>query len=238
MRGKTWSLSVDADLLRVAELVRTGYAVGLAFFQAGDVFHVAQTGGAGLGRAARGAAAFDPPGKTAAVLRQERAARDHQHVLARVEHDARRQPLVLAQAGRLLALGEAQAGVDLAVDDLRRYRRHLGLVGLAVAGDLRRDADAEVAGEALGHLDLNLELVQVHHAQHRAVGDHAGALRHVHLADLAVERRADGQRVDLALLFGHDGLLATGKPALVARVQAGTLALQVEVLLQIGSAHV
>src|SRR3546814_5259090 len=80
--------------------------------------------------------------------------------------------------------------------------------------DLRREADAEVAGEALGHLDLNLELVQVHHAQHRAVGDHAGALRHVHLADLAVERRADGQRVDLALLFGHDGLLAIGKPAL------------------------
>src|SRR3546814_4923887 len=52
-------------------------------------------------------------------LLQERAALDHRHVLARVEHDARRQPLVLAQAGRLLALGEAQAGVDLAVDDLR-----------------------------------------------------------------------------------------------------------------------
>src|SRR3546814_4020021 len=81
-------------------------------------------------------------------------------------------------------------------------------LGLAVAGDLRRDADAEVAGEALGHLDLDFELVEVHHAQHRAVGDHAGALRHVHLADLAIERRADGQRVHLALLFGHDGLLA------------------------------
>src|SRR3546814_4289996 len=90
------------------------------------------------------------------VCSSDLAALDHQHVLARVEHDARRQPLALAQAGRLLALGEAQAGVDLAVDDLRRYRRHLGLVGLAVAGDLRRDAAAEVAGEALGPLDLNL----------------------------------------------------------------------------------
>src|SRR3546814_4435496 len=68
-----------------------------------------------------------------AVLLQERAALDHQHVLARVEHDARRQPLVLAQAGRLLAVGEAQAGVDLAVDHFRRHCRHLGLVDLAVA---------------------------------------------------------------------------------------------------------
>src|SRR3546814_7798590 len=97
MRGKTWSLSVDADLLRVAELVRTGNDDAIAFFQAGHDFHVAQTAGAGLDRAARGAAAFDHPGKAAAVLLQERAALDHQHVLARVEHDARRQPLVLAQ---------------------------------------------------------------------------------------------------------------------------------------------
>src|SRR3546814_12715513 len=83
--------SVDADLRRVAELVRTGNDDAIAFFHAGHDFHVAQTAGAGLDRAARGAAAFDHPGKAAAVLLQERAALDHQHVLARVEHDARRQ---------------------------------------------------------------------------------------------------------------------------------------------------
>src|SRR3546814_10404293 len=82
MRGKTWLLSVDADLLRVAELVRTGNDDAIAFLQAGHDFHVAQTAGACLDRAARGAAAFDHPGKAAAVLLQERAALDHQHVLA------------------------------------------------------------------------------------------------------------------------------------------------------------
>src|SRR3546814_9072585 len=35
MRGKTWSLSVDADLLRVAELVRTGNDDAIAFLPSG-----------------------------------------------------------------------------------------------------------------------------------------------------------------------------------------------------------
>src|SRR3546814_5109242 len=105
MRGKTWSLSVDANLLRVAELVRTGNDDAIAFFQAGHDFHVAQTAGAGLDRAARGAAAFDHPGKAAPVLLPERAPLDHQDVLARVEHDPRRQPAVLAEAGRLAREG-------------------------------------------------------------------------------------------------------------------------------------
>src|SRR3546814_3535035 len=109
MRGKTWLLSVDADLLRVAELVRTGNDDAIAFLQAGHDFHVAQPAGACLDRAARGAAAFDPPGNAAAVLLQDRAALDHQHVLAPVEHDARRHTLVLAIARRRLALCEPHA---------------------------------------------------------------------------------------------------------------------------------
>src|SRR5690606_5432978 len=229
-RGMSWLLSVDADPVRVAELVRAGDDDAFAFLQAGYDFHLAQAAGAGLDRAARGAAVLDHPGDAAAVLFQERATLDHQYVLARVEHDARLQALVLAQSRRLLAVGEAQAGVDLAVDHLGRHRRDLGLVRLAAAGDLRRDADAQVAGEAFRHLDLDLELGQVHHAEHRPVGDHAGALRHLHLADLAVERRADGQRVDLAPGLGDHRLLAVGEQALVARVQAGAFALQGVVL--------
>ena len=71
-------------------------------------------------------------GEAAAVLFQERAALDHQHVAARVQHDARGQALVLAQARRLLAVGEAQARVDFAVDHFRRHRRDLRGVLVAV----------------------------------------------------------------------------------------------------------
>src|SRR3546814_19150004 len=124
MRGKTWSLSVDADLLRVAELVRTGNDDAIAFFQAGHDFHVAPTPGAGLDRAARGAAAFDHPGKPPAVLRQERAALVPHHVLPRVEPDARRQPLDLPQAGRQLPPGEPTPGVGPAVSHPRVSRPH------------------------------------------------------------------------------------------------------------------
>src|SRR3546814_4563511 len=52
------------------------------------------------------------------TLFRSRTAVDHQHVASGVEQDPRRQPLVLAQAGRLLVL-EADAGVDLAADHFR-----------------------------------------------------------------------------------------------------------------------
>src|SRR3546814_13347855 len=87
MRGKTWSLSVDADLLRVAELVRTGNDDAIAFFQAGHDFHVAQPDGAGLARARRGGAAFDHPGTDATAPPQQRAALHHEPVLLPVAPD-------------------------------------------------------------------------------------------------------------------------------------------------------
>src|SRR3546814_15493159 len=85
MRGKTWLLSVDADLLRVAELVRTGNDAALAFSQSGPDFHVAQTPGACLDRAACSAAGFYHPGKDATVQTQEPAETGHHPLLARVD---------------------------------------------------------------------------------------------------------------------------------------------------------
>src|SRR5690606_8637698 len=84
-RGMSWLLSVDADAVRVAELVRAGDDDAVAFLEAGQDFHLAQGAGTGLDRAARGAAAFDHPGDAATVLLQEGAALDHQHVLAGIE---------------------------------------------------------------------------------------------------------------------------------------------------------
>ena len=52
----------------------------------------------------------------------------------------------------------------------------------------------------------------------------------LHLADLAIEGRAQGQRIHLALQLGHHRALAVGQQALVARVQSGALALQSGIL--------
>src|SRR5690606_10444168 len=151
------SLSRDADAVRVGELVGTGDDDAFALLQARHDFHGVEAAGPGLDRAAHGAAAIDHPCDAAAVLFQERAALDHQYVLARVQHDARGQALVLAQVGRLLAFVEAQPRRDLAVDHFRRYRRNPRGVAVARTGDLRRHADCEVAGEAFRYADLDLE---------------------------------------------------------------------------------
>src|SRR5690606_13180230 len=106
--GKVFmSLSRDADAVRVGELVGAGDDDALALFQARHDFHGVEAAGPRLDRAAHGAGAVHHPGDAAAVLFQERAALDHQHVLARIEHDARGQALVLAQVRRLLAFVEA-----------------------------------------------------------------------------------------------------------------------------------
>src|SRR5690606_31544990 len=110
------ALSRDADAVRVGELVGARDDDALAFPQSRHDFHGVEAAGPGLDRAAGGTAALDHPGDAAAVLFQERATLDHQHVLARVQHDARGQALVLAQVRRLLVLLEAQPRGDLAVD--------------------------------------------------------------------------------------------------------------------------
>src|SRR5690606_9583057 len=89
-----WRL-LDRHPLGIAELVRAGDHDAVAFGGAGEDFDVTQAAGAGLHRAAHGAAALDHPGHLALV--HERAALDHQHVLTGVQHDARGQALVLAQ---------------------------------------------------------------------------------------------------------------------------------------------
>ena len=194
---------------------------------------MAQAAGAQLHRATHRGTAVHDVGLAAAALFDERAAFDHQHVAARLHQDACGQALVLAQAGRLL-VGEAQAGDDLAVHHFRRHRGNLARVGLAGAGQRGRHADGEVAGEAFRHLDLDFEHRQVDHAQHRRVDRHVGALHGLDLADLAIERRAQGQRIHLALHFGHHRALALGQQLLVARIQARALALQARVLARVG----
>jgi hypothetical protein len=187
-------------------------------------------------RAAHGLVAIHDVGEASAVLLHEGTTLDLQRIAARVEHDARAQALVLAQARRL-PVGEAQASGDFAVDHFRRDRRHRARVRCAVAaGQLRRHADRQVAREAFRHLDLDFELRQVDHAQHRRIDRDIGALRDLYLADLAVERRAQRQRVDLALQFGDDRALAVGEQVLVARIQSRALALQRVVLLRVGDA--
>ncbi|CTP84491.1 hypothetical protein XTPLMG730_0803 [Xanthomonas translucens pv. phlei] len=122
------------------------------------------------------------------------------------------------------------------LDHFRRHRRdRAGERFAGTAGQLRRHADRQVAGEALRHLDLQFELGQVDHAQHRRVGGDVGVLRHLHLADLAdlaVERRAQSEQIDLSLHLGDHRALALGEQALVARVQAGALGLQAGILLR------
>ncbi len=58
-------------------------------------------------------------------------------------------------------------------------------------------------------------------------------LRHLHLADLTIERRAQGQQIHLALYLGDHRALALGQQALVARVQARAAALQIGVFLRV-----
>ena len=95
----------------------------------------------------------------------------------------------------------------------------------------------EVAGEAFRHLDLDFELAQVDHAQHRRVG---GDVRCAAATCTWPTWPSNGarsvERVDLALQVGDDRALAIGEQALVARVQAGALALQPVVLARRGPA--
>lgn len=91
---------------------------------------------------------------------------------------------------------------------------------------MRRHADRQIAREALGDGDLDLELGQIDHAQHRCVGGDVLPLLHHHLADLAVERRAQRERVDLALQLGHHRALAVGQQTLVAQIETGAAILQ------------
>jgi hypothetical protein len=198
--------------------------------------HGIEAGCAGADRPAHGDCAVHDVGEASAALVHERTALDQQHVLAGVEHDADAHALVLAQAGGLLA-GEAQAAGDLAVDHLRGNGRYLGGIGLAAARQLCRHADRKVAGEAFGDPDLDLEAGQVDDAEHRRVGGHVRALLDQHLADLAIERRAQGECVDLALQFGHDRALAIGQQLLVARIQSGAAALQRVFALGVGQAQ-
>ncbi len=138
---------------------------------------------------------------------QERSALDHHHVGALFDQHAGVDALVLAQAGRLLAV-EAHAGADLVADHFRRDRRELA--GDALGADLHfgRHAQAKVLGVAFGHLELDFQFAQVDHGEQRGVGDHHGAVGHRQRADHALDRRAHIQLVDPALEIGDQQALA------------------------------
>ncbi len=86
--------------------------------------------------------------------------------------------------------------------------------------------------EALRHPDLDFEAAEVHHGEHRAVRDYAGALCHVHLAHLAIEGCTQSQCIDLASRFGHHRALSLGQQLLVVRVEVGAIGLQLEIILR------
>ena len=67
---------------------------------------------------------------------------------------------------------------------------------------------AEVVGVALRHRQLHFELAQVDHGQQRLAVRHHAAVGDGDRADHAVDRRADGEPLDLALQLGDDRTLA------------------------------
>src|SRR5512135_1533071 len=133
-------LSIQNHLRRPVERIGAGDDDAIAFLDAGQELDRVQAGRADPDRRAFGDAVAHDIGDAAGAGIDERATLDHQHVRMLVDQDARGQALVLAQAGRL-ALAEAHARDDLAIDDFRRDRRQRAGILFRTVEDFRRHVD-------------------------------------------------------------------------------------------------
>ena len=94
----------------------------------------------------------------------------------------------------------------------RRDRADFALVIAGTVADFRSHADAQIVREYFRHLDLDLERAEIDHGEDRRIGGDVGALLHDQLADLAVDRRAHLEFLDLALqVLGEQALTIEGQ---------------------------
>src|SRR5271170_2562069 len=187
--------------------------------QAVEYFDFGETGGAEQHLAAFGDIAVHDVGKSTAVLVDEGAAIDHQHVAALVDDYAHRQPLALAKAGGLF-VAEAQPGRDLAVDDFGRYSAHAALPVMSSALEVRDHARPQIPRETFGHFDLHLQRREVDDGEQRRIFGHTGAVGHLHLSNLAVHWGSHIQAVDLAPEIGDQVLLAVEQRLLALDIES------------------
>ncbi len=108
---------------------------------------------------------------------------------------------------------------------------------MAAAFEIRGHAGAQIAREALGDLDFDLERRQIDHREQRRILGNAGAIGHLHLADLAVHRRSHVQAIDLALQVRHQVLLAVEQRLLAVDVEPILLRLRLVVHLRLLKAN-
>src|SRR5690349_3126325 len=92
---RVWGSVVDGDALGVLEGIGAGDHDAVAHLQAGKDLDRGHAGGAQLDRAAHGDAAVHHVGGAAALVLDEGAARQHQHVRLLLDQHARGQALVL-----------------------------------------------------------------------------------------------------------------------------------------------
>src|SRR6185437_3940388 len=197
----------DRDFRRAVEIAGTGNHDLFAFLQAlQDLDLVDRARTQGHRRLVGDAVAHDI-GIAAARFVHERTARDGQHVVALVEHDAHRQALVLAQLAGLLAL-EAYPRDHFTIHDFGRNRAYRALPVLAVAADDRGHAGREITRETFRHVHLHFQRGQVHHGKQLGVLRYRRRLCDEQLADLAVHRRTHVQFFHLALEVRDQQFLA------------------------------
>ena len=122
------------------------------------------------------------------------------------EQNARRQPLVLAQAGWTVARKANSTG-DLVVDDLGRNGNELTIVALSTDRDLGIHADGEIVGITLGNHRIDLVTGQVDDGHDGHIAGYGGFLVDEQIADNAVDGRLDRQVVDLPPQVVNDEFL-------------------------------
>ena len=125
-----------------------------------------------------------------------------------------------------LFVAEAHAAGDLAVDDLGRHRADFAGVLAAAVLHFGRHADREIVREHFGNLHFDFERAQIDDGQDRRVRRDVRALLHDQLADLAVDRRAHLEFVDLARDVLDEQLLPIERKALGLELEREAVALE------------
>ena len=182
-------------------------------------------GGTGADRPAHGDVVLHDVGDAPAAAVEERTTLHLQHVVARLEHDARRQALVLAQPLRHFAR-ETQATGHLALPHLGRHRADFRRVLPCRIGHFRFHPQTEIVRIALRHLELDLEGGQIDDGEERCILRDRGALRDGERADDAVDRRLHAEIADAPLQILDDQPLPVALQATRAQLELQAFLLQ------------